>query len=93
MPPKAAFAFLARTLSRLTFSSFHLMRDAQERTQLTYVYLSLINEDKIDKSSRDIVLQALFSHTETGLLSGDSAPTMPGLGADAINSAMKQPGK
>ena len=89
----AAFAYLVRTLSRLTFSSFHLMRDAQERTQLTYVYLSLINEDKIDKSSRDIILQALFSRAETGLLLGESGPTMPGLGEVAIKSTLQQPGK
>ena len=89
----AAFAFLVRTLSRLTFSSFHLMRDAQERTQLTYVYLSLINEDKIDKSSRDIILQALFSRSETGLLAGESGPTMPGLGEVVIKSTLQQPGK
>ena len=89
----ATFAFLIRTLSRLTFSSFHLMRDAQERTQLTYVYLALINEDKIDKSSRDIILQALFSRTETGLLAGESGPTMPGLGEVAIKSSLQQPGK
>lgn len=89
----AAFAFLVRTLSRLTFSSFHLMRDAQERTQLTYVYLALINEDKIDKSSRDIVLQALFSRADTGLLAGESGPTMPGLGEVALKSTLQQPGK
>ena len=89
----AAFAYLVRTLSRLTFSSFHLMRDAQERTQLTYVYLSLINEDKIDKSSRDIILQALFSRAETGLLSGEAGPTMPGLGEVAIKSTLQPPRK
>lgn len=89
----ATFAFLVRTLSRLTFSSFHLMRDAQERTQLTYVYLSLINEDKIDKSSRDIILQPLFSRAETGLLSGESGPTMPGLGEVAVKSTLQKPGK
>ncbi|MDE0154156.1 MAG: DUF6161 domain-containing protein [Gammaproteobacteria bacterium] len=76
----AVYAFLIRTLSRLTFSAFHLMRDAEEKEQLTYLYLSLINEKKIDETSRDIVLQALFSRSETGLLAGDSGPTMPGLG-------------
>lgn len=80
----ATFAFLVRILSRLTFSSFHLMRDAQERTQLTYLYLSLINENKIDESSRDIILQALFSRAETGLLTGESRPTMSGSSADSL---------
>lgn len=73
------FAFLIKTLSKLTFSSFHLMRDAEEREQLTYLYLSLNQDSQLDSSSRDIVLQALFSRTDTGLLAGDSSPTMPGL--------------
>ena len=86
----AIFAFLVRILSRLTFSSFHLMRDAGERELLTHLYLSLINEKKIDESSRDIILQALFSRTETGLLTGDSGPTMPSQGADAIKTTLRQ---
>ena len=89
----AAFALLVRTLSRLTYSAFHLMRDAQERTQLTYLYLSLINEKKIDEASREIILQALFSRAETGLLAGESGPTMPGQGADAIRMVLQQTGK
>ena len=69
------------------------MRNAEESEKLTYFYLSLLSENRVDESSRDIILQALFSRTETGLLAGDSTPSMPGLGADAINSAMKQAGK
>src|SRR5690554_2115074 len=76
----AAFAYLMKVLSRLAFSSFHLMRDAEEREQLTYLYLSLINESELDKDARDIVLQALFSRTETGLLQQEHGPTMPGVG-------------
>ena len=60
------------------------MRDAEEREQLTYLYLSLNNEKKIDEKSRDIILQALFSRSETGLLTGDSAPAMPGVGVSEI---------
>ena len=74
----AVYIFLLRALSRLAFSSFHLMRDSEEREQLTYLYLSLTNESEIDKESRDIVLQALFSRSETGLLSQEHGPTMPG---------------
>jgi hypothetical protein len=73
----AVYAFLVKTLSKLTFSSFHLMRDSEEREQLTYLYLSLNNEGQIDGSSRELVLQALFSRSETGLLNGESGPTMP----------------
>lgn len=73
----AIYTYLVRLLAKLTFSALHLMRDAQEREQLTYVYLSLINENSIDEKSRDIVLQALFSRTETGLLANENGPTMP----------------
>lgn len=80
----AVYGILIRVLSRLAFSAFHLMRDAEEREQLTYLYLSLINEKKIDEKSRDIILQALFSRSETGLLTGDSAPAMPSVGMSEI---------
>ena len=80
----AVYIFLIRVLSRLAFSAFHLMRDAEEREQLTYLYLSLINEKKIDEKSRDIILQALFSRSETGLLTGASAPAMPSVGMSEI---------
>lgn len=73
----AIYAFFIKILSKLTFSSFHLMRDSEEREQLTYLYLSLNNEGQIDGASRELVLQALFSRTETGLLTGESGPTMP----------------
>ncbi|ESS71841.1 hypothetical protein MGMO_86c00010 [Methyloglobulus morosus KoM1] len=76
----AIYAFLVRTLSRLIFSSFHLMRDAEERELLTYLYLSLSKDREIGEASRDIVLQALFSRSETGLLASESGPTMPGIG-------------
>ncbi|WP_423709302.1 DUF6161 domain-containing protein [Undibacterium sp. WLX3042] len=75
----AVYAFLLKTLSRLVFSAFHLMRDAEEREQLTYLYLALSNESAVDEKSREIVLQALFSRSETGLLANESGPTMPGI--------------
>ncbi len=73
----AVFAFLIRVFSRLAFSSFHLMRDAEEREQLTYLYLSLSEETSVEDESRAIILQALFSRTETGLLNQEHGPTMP----------------
>lgn len=83
------YAFLLRVLARLAFSSFHLMRDAEEREQLTYLYLSLTNEAEIDKESRDIVLQALFSRSETGLLAQEHGPTMPGA-SEMLRSTLKR---
>jgi len=70
-------AFLIRTFTKLTFSSFHLSRDAQERKQLTYVYLALKENNAVSDIDRNIVLQSIFSRADTGLLKEDSSPTMP----------------
>lgn len=87
----SSFIFLIRVLSRLVFSSFHLQRDAEERQQLAYVYLALSNETNVDEESRKIVLQALFSRAETGLLSSESGPTMPGI--EGVASLMSKVNK
>ncbi|MDX1808953.1 MAG: DUF6161 domain-containing protein [Sulfurospirillaceae bacterium] len=72
------YIFMIRSFAKLAFSSFHLKRDAEEREQLTYVYLSLMNEGaEIAKENQSIILQALFSRVDTGLLAQDSSPTMP----------------
>ncbi len=71
-------AYAIRTFSKLTFSSFHLFRDAQEREQLTYVYLALKKEKGIDQTERHLIMQSLFSRSDSGLLKDDGSPTMPG---------------
>ena len=58
-------------------SSYHLARDAKEREQLTYFYLSLINEKAVTDSERELVITSLFSRSDTGLLKGDSSPEIP----------------
>ena len=70
-------AFGIRVLYKIAFSSFHLSRDAEEREQLTYVYLSLLNESAVDEKENNLIIQSLFSRAETGLLNGDSSPAMP----------------
>ena len=72
-------AFAIRIFSKLTFSSFHLVRDAEEREQLTYVYLALQKEKGIDETERHLIMQSLFSRADTGLLKDDASPTMPGI--------------
>lgn len=80
----SAFLFLLRTFIKLTLSAFHLSIDAREREQLTFVYLALVqkgqkeNVELIKDREREIILQSLFSRAESGLLKGDSGPTMPG---------------
>lgn len=75
----SSYAFFIKSITKLTFSSFHLMRDAEEREQLTHLYLNLREGKEDDPESRKIILQALFSRTDSGLLGGDSGPTMPTL--------------
>ena len=80
----AVYGFFIRMLSRLAFSSFHLMRDAEEREQLTYLYLSLSESNPSDMESRDIILKALFSRSQTGLLQNESRPSMPAMPTDLM---------
>jgi len=69
--------YLVTLFTKLAISSFHLARDAKERYQMTYVYLSLINENAIQETERGIVLSSIFSRADTGLLKGDSSPAFP----------------
>lgn len=70
-------AYAIRALTKFMFSSFHLSRDCEERHTLTYFYLSLLNDSKVDEKDRQLIMQSLFSRAETGLLKDDSSPTMP----------------
>lgn len=70
-------AFTIKILSKLTFSSYHLSRDAEEREQLTHFYLALKKDTAIEPEERQLILQSLFSRADTGLLKDDSSPTMP----------------
>ncbi|MCL5028597.1 MAG: DUF6161 domain-containing protein [Bacteroidetes bacterium] len=74
----SVFTYLLSIFVKYSTSCFHLSRDANERHQLTHVYLALLNEKAIETSEREIILQALFSRADTGLLKNDGGPTMPG---------------
>ncbi len=66
-----------RVTHRIAFSSFHLARDAEEREQLTHVYLAMIKDNEISQEEKNLIIQSLFSRADTGLLKEDSSPTMP----------------
>lgn len=70
-------AFSIKILAKMAFSSLHLSRDAEEREQLTHLYLALKHDSAVSDSDRQLILQSLFSRSDTGLLKEDSAPTMP----------------
>lgn len=73
----STFSYLIYTFIRLATSAYHLSRDADERRQLTYLYLSLLKDGAVEPSEREIVLQALFARADTGLIKGDGTPQMP----------------
>ncbi len=68
--------YVLRITVKMAISSFHLSRDAKEREMLTGFYLSLNSENNISDKERAIIINSLFSRADTGLLKGDSAPTM-----------------
>lgn len=70
-------AYGIRAINKVAFSSFHLARDAEEKEQLTYVYLALIKDSAVDEKDKNLIIQSLFSRADTGLLKDDSGPTMP----------------
>lgn len=78
--------YLIHLFTRLSISSFHLARDYRERFQLTRVYLALIKDGDLQNNdtARQIVLQSLFSRSDTGLLKGDHSLTMPMAIGDVI---------
>lgn len=70
-------AYLIKALTKYMFSSFHLARDAEERHTLTFFYLALTKDTQVKDDDRRLILQSLFSRSDTGLLKEDSSPTMP----------------
>lgn len=75
-----SFLFIGiQAVKKAMFSSYHLARDAEEREKLTVFYLSLVKDSTITQEDRSLVLQALFSRSDTGMLKDDSSPAMPGI--------------
>jgi Ca2+/H+ antiporter len=69
--------YLINLFVKMTMSAYHLALDARERRQLTYVFLALIKHMAIEAKDREVVLAALFSRADTGLIKGESGPTIP----------------
>lgn len=69
--------YIVRILARAMLSTYHLGRDAEERYSLTYFYLALSKDVTVEKEERLLVMQSLFSRSDSGLLNTDSGPTLP----------------
>lgn len=78
--------YMLRLFVKLSTSSFHLSRDAKERNKLTYFYLALMEKKAVNEKERAIVLNALFSRADTGLLKGDSSPAMSSNVTDLVKN-------
>jgi len=63
-----------RLLSRITMSHIHLASDADERVVMMKTYISLAHERELDKSQRQLMLQALFRPSTTSLVKEDAVP-------------------
>lgn len=81
--------YILRLFVKVTISSFHLSRDAKERSKLTYFYLALIERKAVSEKERAIILNSLFSRADTGLLKGDSTPAMSSNVVDLIDTLGK----
>jgi|GEM_PF-1667803 len=83
----AAIMYVLGMMVKVSMSSFHLARDAKEREQLSYFYLALSKNGLVDEKERELVLSALFSRFDTGMLKGDSSPEIPQINklAEIIN--------
>lgn len=68
--------YLLRTFIKMALSSVHLSRDAKEREQLSYFYLALIANGAVSEKEQALIINSLFSRSDTGLLKGDSSPSM-----------------
>lgn len=72
------FSLFIITQIKIYMSNVHLSRDAAERKELVFLYLSLIEKSASSTEDRSIILQSLFSRSDTGLIKSDGV-TMPGI--------------
>jgi len=77
--------YMVRYFVKIAMSSFHLASDARERENLSYFYLALIEKGAVSDKERAIILNSLFSRSDSGLLKGDSAPTMSSAPSELID--------
>lgn len=76
--------YLLRTFIKMALSSIHLSRDAKEREQLSYFYLALKAKGAVSDTEQALVINSLFSRADTGLLKGDSSPSMSANVTDVV---------
>ena len=82
--------YMLRLSVRMCMSSYHQSRDAEERSKLAGFYLSLSEKGVVSDKERALVINSLFSRTDTGLLQGDSSPVMSQNVTELVNVVAKK---
>lgn len=67
--------WLIRVLVRLLLSNVHLYTDSSERRTMMLTYLALMHKKQLPNANeRELILQALFRPSSTGIVKDDGAP-------------------
>ena len=68
----ALVIYVIKLFIKLTLSSKHLSEEYHQKYILTYFYLSLLCDGKIEQKQADVILATLFSKADTGLIKNDT---------------------
>ena len=82
--------YMLRFCVKICMSNYHQARDAEERSKLAEFYLSLKEKGAVEDRERALIINSLFSRTETGLLKGDSTPIMSQNITDLMETVIKK---
>lgn len=69
----ALVIYIIRLFIKMAVSSKHLSEEYYQKYSLTYFYLSLLFDDKLEQRQADVILATLFTKADTGLLKNDSS--------------------
>lgn len=65
--------YIIRLFIKMAVSSKHLSEEYHQKYSLTYFYLSLLFEGKLEQRQADVILATLFTKADTGLLKNDTS--------------------
>lgn len=65
--------YIIRLFIKMAVSSKHLSEEYYQKYTLTYFYLSLLFDGKLEQKQADVILATLFTKADTGLLKNDSS--------------------
>lgn len=68
----ALVIYVIKLFIKMTLSSKHLSEEFHQKYILTYFYLALLNDGKLEQKQADVILATLFSKADTGLIKNDT---------------------